>query len=103
MEPPPPNPPPVPCPAFQVPYPPNPLFTGREAALARLNAELQVGAPIAVAGTGGLGKTQLAVEYAHQARAAFPGGIFWLAMAQPEGVAAQVVACAGPGGLGLLH
>ena len=96
-----PPPAPPPGPAFQVPVPPNPLFTGRDAALAQLDALLATGAPVAVAGTGGLGKTQLAVEYAHRQRAAYPGGVFWLTMAQPEGVDAQVAACAGPRGLAL--
>ena len=31
-----------------------------------------------VAGTGGLGKTQLAIEYAHRFGSAYPGGVYWV-------------------------
>lgn len=92
---------------FQVPYPPNPLFRGRDAELRRL-AEALLGdasgtAAVlpAVSGTGGIGKTQLASEFAHAHRDEFPGGVFWLSMAQPETVASQVAAAGGPGGLDL--
>jgi tetratricopeptide (TPR) repeat protein len=86
---------------FVVPYPRNLLFTGRDAELARIGELLDGGAGLAVVGTGGLGKTQLAAEYAHAARAQYPGGVFWLNMEQPEGIAGQVAALAGPGGLNL--
>jgi len=92
---------------FQVPYPPNPLFRGRERELARL-AEALLGAQRgtaallpAVSGTGGIGKTQLASEFAHRHCDDFPGGVFCLNMARPEGVATQVAAAGGPGGLDL--
>jgi hypothetical protein len=95
-------------PAFQVPYRRNPQFVGREAALTLLG-ELLVGegskaAVVAIAGMGGLGKTQLAAEFAHRRRQAFAGGVFWLNMAEAgEGdpIETQVAACAGRGGLGL--
>jgi tetratricopeptide (TPR) repeat protein len=89
------------APAFTVPYPPNPLFTGRDAELARIAAGLAAGRAVAVVGAGGLGKTQLAVEYAHAARDKYPGGVCWLLMDPPEGIAGQVAALAGPGGLDL--
>ena len=94
-------------PAFQTPYPPNPLFTGRTDELDALAAILldpqaQTAALLpAITGLGGIGKTQLAAEFTHRYRDRFPGGIFWLNMAQPETVAGQVAACAGPGGLDL--
>jgi tetratricopeptide (TPR) repeat protein len=84
-----------------VPYPRNPLFTGRAAELARIGDLLDGGVGVAVVGTGGLGKTQLAAEYAHAARAQYPGGVFWLNMEQAAGIAGQVAALAGPGGLNL--
>lgn len=95
-------------PAFQVPYPSNPLFRGRDdalAALAQVLVEGDAGGTAAVlptvSGTGGIGKTQLATEFAHKYRDAFPGGVFWLNMEQADHVANQVAACAGPGGLEL--
>jgi tetratricopeptide (TPR) repeat protein len=84
-----------------VPYPPNPLFTGRDAELARIAEWLNGGAGVAVVGPGGVGKTQLVAEYAHAARDQYPGGVFWLNMEQPEGIAGQVAALAGPEGLAL--
>ncbi|MEI6779037.1 MAG: tetratricopeptide repeat protein, partial [Chloroflexales bacterium] len=92
---------------FQVPYPQNPLFRGRDAEMAALAAALlgadhDTAAVIpAVSGTGGMGKTQIASEFAHRHRDDFPGGVFWLNMAQPETITAQVAAAGGPGGLDL--
>ncbi|NTU85103.1 MAG: CHAT domain-containing protein, partial [Chloroflexales bacterium] len=92
---------------FQVPYTVNPLFRGRDAELDQLAqallSETSGTAAVlpALAGTGGIGKTQLASEFAHRYRDDFPGGVFWISMAQPESVAAQVAAAGGPGGLDL--
>jgi tetratricopeptide (TPR) repeat protein len=90
---------------FQVPYPPNSLFVGREADLAHLAALLDNSGSVAIlpaiTGIGGIGKTQLAIEFAHCYRDRFPGGIFWLDMEPAKGVASQIAACAGPGGLNL--
>ena len=87
--------------AFQVPYPRNPLFVGRADVLAHLDTALGSGAVVALAGIGGVGKTQVALEYAYCARAQYPGGVFWLTMDQPDGIANQVAACAGPEGIAL--
>ena len=57
---------------WNVPYPRNPNFTGREAILEQLEAALASGTPAAltqaIAGLGGVGKTQTAVEYAYRHR-----------------------------------
>jgi tetratricopeptide (TPR) repeat protein len=59
---------------WNVPYPPNPLFTGREELLKQLETSLQKGQstalsqPQAISGLGGIGKTQLALEYAYRSR-----------------------------------
>lgn len=92
-------------PAFQVPYPPNPLFVGREAELRTLEQALlnrshnDIAVLLALSGTGGIGKTQLAAEFAHRYRTHFSGGVFWLDMEDPNSVEGQMAACAGPKGL----
>jgi tetratricopeptide (TPR) repeat protein len=91
-------------PAFQVPYQPVPLI-GRDEVLAELadllTGDTPVAPALAIVGMAGVGKTMLAAAFAHQRQAAFPGGIFWLNMEQPDLIAGQVAACAGPGGLDL--
>ena len=57
---------------WNIPYPRNPFFTGRDQELARLHAQLQqrntaaVGQTQSISGLGGIGKTQIAVEYAYR-------------------------------------
>lgn len=92
---------------FQVPYPPNPHFRGRDDELAKLAEALlgETSGPVAllpaVSGTGGIGKTQLASEFAHAYASHFPGGIFWLNMADGATIKSQVAAAGGPEGLDL--
>ncbi len=56
---------------WNVPFLHNPFFTGREDILARIRAHFQTGQvtalsqPQAMSGLGGIGKTQIAIEYAH--------------------------------------
>ncbi len=74
---------------FHVPFPHNPDFVGRDMELATLHEMLQQGQsplgirPMVLVGLGGIGKTQLAVAYAHAQRAAYPSGVFWLNAANP--------------------
>jgi len=83
--------------------PPNPAFVGRTAELERIAAGLAAGRVVAVTGTGGQGKTQLAVEFAHRHAAAYPGGIFWLVMDPPDegAISGQIAAFHTIGGLPL--
>src|SRR5271170_6253942 len=68
---------------FAVPFLRNPSFVGREDDLTRLHTLLQKGGavgvrPAALTGMGGIGKTQLAVEYAYRYAPSYPGGVYWL-------------------------
>jgi Flp pilus assembly protein TadD len=72
-------------------------FVGRQNELDRLHQQLQPGSPVAisaVSGMGGIGKTELALEYArqHYRTGTYPGGICWLRAR--EDVAAQIVSFA---------
>jgi WD40 repeat protein len=72
---------------FCVPFFQNPGFVGRAEDLAALHALLQeekaAGVrPAALTGMGGIGKTQLAVEYAYRHRDDYPGGVYWVNAAQ---------------------
>lgn len=102
-------PPPALPPAFHIPHLPNPLFCGRDGEIAAL-AQMLVAEPEAddraravpaLVGTGGIGKSQLAAEWAYRFRNAFPGGVFWIAMEDPKLIVAQVANCGSPAGLDL--
>ncbi|MCR6489139.1 tetratricopeptide repeat protein [Amycolatopsis sp. OK19-0408] len=66
--------------ARQLPAAPRP-FVGRSADLARLDAALDAGGTVvisAIAGAGGIGKTWLALHWAHRHAARFPDGQFFV-------------------------
>jgi tetratricopeptide (TPR) repeat protein len=68
---------------FLMPYDRNPHFTGRDELLTELRDKLDEAKPkaynhrVAVHGMGGVGKTQLAIEYVHRYKALYDG-IFWI-------------------------
>jgi hypothetical protein len=74
---------------FLVPFPHNPDFVGRDVELSSLHEMLQQGQsivgirPTVLVGLGGIGKTQLAEEYAHAHRDNYPSGVFWLNAINP--------------------
>ncbi len=81
----------VPGPAFTVPFPSKQdHFVGRDEDLAYLHAQLTegqrtlIGQAASIHGMGGVGKTQLAVEYAHRYRDSYPDGVVWLDTTQPR-------------------
>jgi tetratricopeptide (TPR) repeat protein len=91
----------------RMPQASNPLFVGREEEMRALKQSLTpgsnalVGVHAAVVGMGGVGKTQLAIEYAHRYGPDYPGGIFWLNFAGEEDPINEVARCGGPEGLDL--
>ncbi len=101
-----PDPGPLPI-ASRLPLRPNPLFVGRQAELRALAQAIQtrdtvaVGQTIVTTGLGGIGKTQLAVEFAHRYGRYFPGGVFWLNFTSPEAIAAQIASCGSLEGMAL--
>jgi hypothetical protein len=76
----------------------NPLFVGRADDLRALAKALKGDQTVAITqvqtaaatGWGGVGKTQLAVEFAHRYGQYFAGGVFWLNFADPGGVSSEV-------------
>jgi tetratricopeptide (TPR) repeat protein len=79
--------------------PRNPNFTGRTSLLTRLGRNLRSGGAAAVVqtqtvhGLGGVGKTQLAAEYAHR-HASDYNLVWWITAEQPAAIPGQLVALA---------
>ena len=82
-------------PVWNVPFHPNPFFTGRDLLLAELLASLTApevtGRRVALTGLGGVGKSQLVVEYAYRRRADFDL-VWWVRAEQPTTLLADYAA-----------
>ena len=77
-----------------LPYSDSGAFVGREAELEKLHGLLQKQAQVAVCtGMGGVGKTELALQYASKYLKDYPGGVCWLPVPGQE-VGTQLVAFA---------
>ena len=83
-----------------MPFLRNPNFTGRDALLDELHAKLTDGrvALTAVRGMGGIGKTQLALEYAYRHAADFDL-VWWLRAEEPASLLEDYAALAEPLGV----
>jgi tetratricopeptide (TPR) repeat protein len=74
---------------WNVPYPRNSFFTGRNDVLKRLHKQLLAGHPTdlsqpqAISGLGGIGKTQIAVEYAYRYRQEYEA-VLWASAESQE-------------------
>ena len=91
--------PPVNVRIWNIPFPRNPLFTGRDNILKELHdalAKNKIAAltqPQAISGLGGIGKTQTAVEYAYRYAEKYIA-VLWVAADTPEIFAASLAALA---------
>ena len=86
-------------PVWSVPFARNPFFTGREQELTYLYEQLHqrhtvaVGQTQSISGLGGIGKTQLAVEYAYRHRREYTY-VLWARAESIEALNASYAACA---------
>jgi tetratricopeptide (TPR) repeat protein/DNA-binding XRE family transcriptional regulator len=86
-------------PLWTVPFPRNPCFTGREMIIQTLRSLLDPQYPIALtqapalSGLGGIGKTQVAIEYAHRYAQQY-SALFWLAAETTESLMSSLQAIA---------
>jgi tetratricopeptide (TPR) repeat protein len=87
-------------PIWNIPFPRNLFFTGRDALLERLHAQwhtMQMGAagqPQAIIGLGGIGKTQLAIEYAYRYGREYQA-VLWARAETTEALHASYIEIAG--------
>jgi Tfp pilus assembly protein PilF len=84
---------------WNIPYPRNPFFLGRESELAQVHQRLQanqtaaVSQAQAISGLGGIGKTQLALEYAYRYHQDYTA-VLWARAESIEGLISSYVALA---------
>ncbi len=92
-----------------IPYQHNKDFTGRTTSLLHLarlllpstDGKMRDHRAVAITGMGGLGKSQLAVEFCYRYGRFFPGGVFWLSFAEPDSVPEEIAQIGGERGMGL--
>lgn len=87
------------------PRPPNPLLVGRKDDLEALAGKIKddtAGPPtVVVSGIGGVGKTQLAAEFAHRYARYFAGGVYWLKLSDSASINKEVASCGDAGAMNL--
>jgi tetratricopeptide (TPR) repeat protein len=96
----PPQPGPLPAASRSVPAS-NPLFGGRSPDLQRVATTFMRSRAVVLAGPEGIGKTELAIDFAHRYGRFFAGGVFWIDFSIAEDVALQVAACGDVGAMEL--
>ena len=72
----------------------NPLFVGRLDDLTAIAVVLKTGS-VVVSGIGGVGKTQLAIEFVYRYGQFFNGGVFWLSFENPAAIQSEIASCGG--------
>ncbi len=88
-------------PIWMIPYPRNPFFLGRDEVLVRVHTHLHRGQgqaiafsqPHAISGLGGIGKTQLAIEYAYRYHQDYEA-VLWARAEDHEALIASYIALA---------
>ncbi|MCI0695058.1 tetratricopeptide repeat protein [candidate division KSB1 bacterium] len=95
-------------PRIYLPFNRNPNFTGRDNELEKLHHLLDcsdnlasANQCVAITGVAGIGKTQLAVEYAFRYGQFYSGGVYWMNAASSENFQSALAALAVPMGLNL--
>ena len=91
-------------PGSKMPFLSNPNFVGREEELKGLAVALKEGTTSAITATtgiGGIGKSQLAIEFVFRYGSYFSGGVYWLSFADPESIPAEIATCGGSDGLNM--
>lgn len=83
---------------WNIPYPRNPFFTGRDALLASLETrfkqqQVALTQPLALHGLGGIGKTQIALEYVYRSAAAYQA-VLWISAETYETTLASLLSIA---------
>jgi tetratricopeptide (TPR) repeat protein len=73
---------------------PNRIFVGREQDFRMLVKQLKQGkVSVIIAGIGGIGKTQLAVELAYRYGQYFAGGVYWVSFADLNAIPSEIAEC----------